>query len=792
LATKGAQLKNWILKVISISLVVLLPLPLFAVELSEIRVYSLLNEPLNAEITLSKVKGISLAETLVSVAERDFYVKSGFEPLSWVYKIKFNILRNPDTGKTVIKMTTDEPIKDPYVDLLLVTTWPGGKIVREYTLLLDPPKIAVPSLQEATFKPFKTQTTLKKTSVSMKSAVKLTTNQEFPQVPGQVASVVKHRASARRLERAQSRVIRPGGHYGPICDETLWSIAKRLVENSPYSVYQGVAAIAHKNPTAFRYGNINSMSEGAILDLPTPQELGSLTKFEAQSFVEAQNQDWQQGNERMPALPPPLYPESKAREHRSSKALRLIAPEPETPLSSPSGKHAAMVDEEIDTLKRSNENATQKFQELKNQNDALATQLSEKDIEIQRLREAMQKSQALATSARHNEGFAVAVPDVKKPTSETLPHAQPSNLDLIGPPTHTVPAHDIPKPETKSKMVPTTSLESPSKQSEHAPIKSRSDSVKNVILWLIVLFTLVFILSLTFWGARRQILALLDKWIEKYAPNLAKQSPAPVSVDMPFMTTSRENLHFDLEKALTALSQEQKRYLNLQNSKENEGNEDVTLEDVDVYIAYERYAQAEKILQGILTKTPRHWEALLKLLELYVLTEDYQDFEKWYENVPLNLNEQAPRIWSRIELLKNKVENEKSIKITEMPVVSKGQDKPVKDGVVSNFDLSKKYSLSLEDTDLPPGFRDRGSELRDLLPEVSSEVSSAKVEKVVEPEPIEAHNEDVQSQITLAKAYIDIGDYESAREFLIKAMTLGSPAQKQQVQELLDRISKSK
>lgn len=791
MATKGAHFKNWILKVILISVFVLLSSPLFAVELSEIRVYSLLNEPLNAEITLSKVKGISLAETLVSVAERDFYIESGFEPLSWVYKIKFNILRNPDTGKTVIKMTTDEPIKDPYVDLLLVTTWPGGKIIREYTLLLDPPKVAVPSVQGAAFKPFKTQTTLKKTSVSTKSVAKLTATQDYLQVPGQVASMVKHRAAARRLERAQSRVIRPGGHYGPICDETLWSIAKRLVENSPYSVYQGVAAIAHKNPTAFRYGNINSMSEGAILDLPTPQELGSLTKYEAQSFVEAQNQDWQQGNERMPGLPPPLYPESKAREQRSSKALRLIAPEPETPLSSPSGKHAAMVDEEMDTLKRSNENATQKFQELKNQNEVLATQLSEKDLEIQRLRDAIQKSQALTTSARQTEGYAVAVPDVKKPSSEIFPHAQPSNLDLIGQPSQPAPAQDISKPETKSKIVPTTSLESPPKQTEaeSVPVKSRSDSVKNVILWLIVLFTLVFILSLTFWGARRQILALLDKWIEKYAPNLARPASAPGSIDMPFMATSREHLHFDLEKALTALSQEQKRYLNLQNSKENE---DVTLEDVDVYIAYERYAQAEKILQSILTKTPKHWEALLKLLELYVLTEDYQDFEKWYENVPLDLNEQAPRIWSRIELLKNKVENEKSIRITENPIVSKEQDKSVKGGVVSSFDLSKKYSLSLEETDLPAGFRERGSELRDLLPEVSSEMISANVEKAAEPEPIEVPNEDVQSQITLAKAYIDIGDYESAREFLLKAMTLGSPAQKQQVQTLLDRISKSK
>lgn len=772
--TQGRERRTQIVKVISLFLFLLFPSWLLAVELSDVRIYSLLNEPLNAEITLSKIKGTALEEILVSVADREQYGQAGLDPLDWIYFIKFNVIKNPDTGKTVIKMTTEDPVKDPYIDLMLVATSPVGKVVREYTLLLDPPKVALSSSPLPSPKTWLVTKAAKKQETSTETETVVV----VAEASGKVASRVKQRSEGRRLERAHSRVVRPGGHYGPIFDETLWSIAKRLVENTPFSVYQGVAAIADKNPGAFRYGNINCFSEGTVLELPSVDELASISRIEAQHFVEAQNEDWQQSSVRVSAPAPAPAP----KEQRTRKPLRLVAPEPETSLETvKSSKRISMIEEQMDTLKRSNEDFNQKNEYLKSQNDALAASLSSKDLEIQNLKEAMQKGQTLPT-----EEFAIAKPDVPRPDGvPAFPEPTPITPPDIKPeikPEIPVAKPDVVAPVTSPTEVKVESVASPT---EEPTYKKRTDIIRDTIIGLIGLFTLLLMISIGFWKGREPFFAMLAKLNIK--PPRSKESVEPYEPTV--LSGTKDHLHFDLEKALTALNQEEKRYLNFQTKEATtKDKEEVTLEDVDVYIAYERYAQAEKILQSILLKQPNHWEALLKLLELYVLTEDYKDFEEWYKTVPPDLNELAPRVWSRIELLKNKVQNEKSVQI--------GTDQPAASTTKQDFDLNKKYSLSLEETELPKKFSDSGSEsdLHNLLPEVTDEPEElkekAKPTAAKPPTSTEAPDEDIQSQIALAKAYIDIGDYASAREYLMKALEGGTAQQKQQVQTLLDRINK--
>lgn len=725
---KGINTRDGILKLFSMFLFLFYSNFVLAVELSDIRIYSLLNAPLDAEFTISSVNGIPLDDTLVSIAERDFYNKAGLEPLSWIYKIKFKIIKEPGSANTLVKLSTIDPVKDPYVDLYVVVNWPGGKIVREYTVLLDPPKIAVPSSRG-----------VEPRQIGIKRPI----NKSL-------------QANAPSRSKSEMRPIEPGGSYGPIIDETLWGIAKRLVENTPYSVYQGIAAIAQKNPSAFKYGNINLFSEGTTLQLPTLNEISSLSKQEAQHFVEAQNQDWQQGNYKtsQPTLPPA--------EDFNRQPLRLVVPGAETAINNQPIKHPMMVNEEIDTLKRSNE--------------SLSSLVSQREQEIQKLKEIIAKNQGLAIP-HYSEEFAVAIPDVKKPV--------PQEELSISPPAKVNNEINLP-PVVQSKSSPTVKVETGAPKQEPVKTRARASTIKATIFWLIVLFTLVFVSSIGFWAGRSQILAAFEKWKNKFYP-AAFENEEKSKPESPILETLREHIHFDLEKALTVLSQEEKRYLNIQSNKDSKPSEEISIEDVDVYIAYERYAQAEKILQDMLNKKPEHWEALLKLLELYVLTENYQDFERVYATVPSDLNDQAPRIWSRIELLKSRVENEKAIKIGEVHTPHKDLSK---ESPASNFDLTKKYALSLEETELPTSFQEPNTELQNLLPEVSSELSVVKTEPTIDTDSAEDDNE-IQSHITLAKAYIDIGDYDSAREFLMKAMSGGSSKQKKQVQDLLSRISKN-
>lgn len=202
-------------------------------------------------------------------------------------------------------------------------------------------------------------------------------------------------------------------------------------------------------------------------------------------------------------------------------------------------------------------------------------------------------------------------------------------------------------------------------------------------------------------------------------------------------------------------------------------------EDAQECISYERFGQAEKILKEILSRKVDEWQATLRLLELYVLTEKYADFEAMYTSLPSDLRELSPRVWSKIESLHQRVDNEKAIHFQDepaatqedlkvLPKVTEGQAVKSKDEFV---DLGKSYALSLEGESAPINETSNDSINIEALPVRD------------EPAPV------TKAQIALAKAYIDMGEYAEAKTILLQLKKDAVGEQAAIIDNLLESLS---
>jgi pilus assembly protein FimV len=114
------------------------PLLTHALGLGRIKVHSALNEPLNAEIELTSLTDRELKGLVSTVASRGEFDAAGVEYLPYLTNIKFTVGKRLD-GRPVLQLTTDQPIEEPFLHMLVQVEWPGGRLVREYSALIDPP-----------------------------------------------------------------------------------------------------------------------------------------------------------------------------------------------------------------------------------------------------------------------------------------------------------------------------------------------------------------------------------------------------------------------------------------------------------------------------------------------------------------------------------------------------------------------------------------------------------------------------------------------------------------------------
>ncbi len=234
-----------------------------ALGLGEIKVTSALNEPLKAEIKLLQVRKLNPLQIQPRMANLDEFALAGLNKSGFLSNVSFQVKVNPD-GSGTIFLNSDRPVREPFLNFLVEVNWPNGRLVREYTLLLDPP----------VFDP----TPVRKT-------VQPSTSQTSPSIPSPVSSepaVVK------------SRTSNAGGSGKIYVDpkDTLWALAIENRPNKQVSVKQMMIALQKKNPHAFIDNNINALKANVVLNVPGVDEIKQLNSQEAAREVVRQTAQW--------------------------------------------------------------------------------------------------------------------------------------------------------------------------------------------------------------------------------------------------------------------------------------------------------------------------------------------------------------------------------------------------------------------------------------------------------------------------------------------------------------------
>ena len=300
--------------------------PAAALGLGQIQVKSQPGQPLVAEIPIISSDPAELQGLQVQLASPETFSRVGLEPPQGVVSsLRFEPALDA-RGHPVIRVTSPAPVQQPLLTFLLEVDWGEGRLVREYSALLDTPRtVSAPiqaPIQAPTVAP--SNTIVRPVVAPVAAVVPQPESAPVPvakpapteiPVPPPAAPTPPPVATAPEPTTAPVR----SSEYGPVRPgQTLGQIAANLDETHEYSVAQTMLALLRANPDAFIDGNINRLKRGAVLHLPQADELAHYNQSQAATVVREQMAQWRDA--RRPSLQPAAVATS------SSPAPHIPAP----------------------------------------------------------------------------------------------------------------------------------------------------------------------------------------------------------------------------------------------------------------------------------------------------------------------------------------------------------------------------------------------------------------------------------------------------------------------------------
>jgi len=326
-----------------------LPMAANALGLGEIKLNSALNDKFNADIPVVGATSDELDSLEVKLAGMNQFTQAGLDRPDALNQLQFVVVRNVD-GTSFVHITSNAAMREPFLDFLVDAEWNNGELIREYTVLLNPPTFqtanaaptaSTPAAQPAPAPAASTAAPMAAVPVpvpvpsaaTQAAAAPSPTETPAAQAPAEVAAAPQPAptaastpapaaspppAPAPSVEQAPAQRAL-GTNYGPIHrGETLSSIAKS-VRPEGVTLNQMMVAIYQANPEVFMH-NINRMKTGYILRMPTASDAQAVSVTDANSEVREQMQAWRSGH--IEAAPPA----STAAAAAAAPALQLVAP----------------------------------------------------------------------------------------------------------------------------------------------------------------------------------------------------------------------------------------------------------------------------------------------------------------------------------------------------------------------------------------------------------------------------------------------------------------------------------
>ena len=386
----------------------------YALGLGEVTLQSALNQPLIAEIELLDTQGIAINDLRPALASADAFSKAGIDRSFFLTDLRFTPVSKG--GRNVIQVTSAQAVREPYLNFLLEVRWPSGRLMREYTLLLDPPLYSPETVVAAT--PVQAPTVIRSTAPAAIPVIRELRSQSAPQ------SVVAQ--APVKSPVAPTTAASSATEYRTTANDTLWVIANRYRQGG--SVQQAMLAIQDLNPDAFLDGNINRMKSGHVLRLPTAEQVRSRTQSEAMTEVAAQGAQWRSATakaaQRQLDATAQLEKASAPVKADMADSLRLVANAGEATTANEKGRSGensserlATLQENLDSSRRENQELNDRLQDLQAQVEKLQRLMSLKDAQLARLQSNMSEGETAEQSQQDSVPLAagaesVAVDDV--------------------------------------------------------------------------------------------------------------------------------------------------------------------------------------------------------------------------------------------------------------------------------------------------------------------------------------------------------------------------------------------
>ena len=239
------------------------PLQVFALGLGELQTQSALNQPFVAELQVLRASPAELKELKVSLASDEDYARIGLERLPILNSLRFKLIKKGSTH--YIRISSQQAISEPYLNFLIEVNWSRGRLLREFTVLLDPPELLGSGAPELTSP--RAESTPQ--PISSRSPV--------PSAPTEAT------------EASDNGII-----YGPVVEnEKLWNIAREMRGNRDVTIPQIMMALLRNNPEAFYRNNVNNLKQGYVLRIENPQDIYAMDADEARIAFKRQYQLWQ-------------------------------------------------------------------------------------------------------------------------------------------------------------------------------------------------------------------------------------------------------------------------------------------------------------------------------------------------------------------------------------------------------------------------------------------------------------------------------------------------------------------
>jgi pilus assembly protein FimV len=331
-----------------------------ALGLGDITVDSVLNQPMDGKIKLTNLGSYDANDIRVKMASLSDFERSGVEMTSFLGDIRFETVQDSQGGAT-ISMSSEAPVQEPYLNFVVEAYWPDGRVLREYTVLLDLPLYAAGTQDTDSFKPAK----------SLPAANKAES------VP------------ARRFDPSMS-----GNSYTVGSEDTLWGIARKVTPAGA-TIQQTMIVIQQDNPKAFRNGNINQLRHGALLNLPRAKKVADLDGQTAIQEVRQQNQRWKSQSLTKVPLDASKSPAYAANVEPNTGGKLSLASGGTSSATSIGDSRSSNIDadlastkEKLDEQSRANQALEARMVELQEQMGTLQTLIELKDKQIAQLQDS--------------------------------------------------------------------------------------------------------------------------------------------------------------------------------------------------------------------------------------------------------------------------------------------------------------------------------------------------------------------------------------------------------------------